>query len=83
MLSHINVGVGEDITIRELAEAVKEVVGFDGNIRFDTSKPDGTPRKLLDVSRLSALGWKARTDIGTGLAQTYDWFLAHHDRLRN
>jgi len=82
MLSHINVGVGEDVTIRELAETVKDVVGFRGQIRFDTSKPDGTPRKLLDVSRLRALGWQARTDLRSGLKQTYDWFLANRDLAR-
>jgi GDP-L-fucose synthase len=82
MLSHINVGVGEDITIRELAETTGEVVGFQGEIRFDTSKPDGAPRKLMDVSRLSALGWEAKTDLRAGLKQSYDWFLANRDRLR-
>ncbi|SDW03623.1 GDP-L-fucose synthase [Thiocapsa roseopersicina] len=82
MCSHVNAGVGEDVSIRELAETIGEVVGFEGEIRFDTDKPDGTPRKLLDVSRLAALGWTARTRLPEGLAQTYAWFLDHRDVLR-
>lgn len=70
----INIGVGEDLTIRELAELVAEIVGFDGDIEFDTSKPDGTPRKLLDVSKIHALGWKARIGLREGLADTYRWY---------
>jgi GDP-L-fucose synthase len=73
----INVGVGEDLTIRELAELVVSVVGFDGRLRFDTSKPDGTPRKLLDVSRITDLGWKPAIDLRQGIASTYEWFLAN------
>ncbi len=73
----INVGVGEDLTIRELAELIKEVVGYRGDIVFDTSKPDGTPRKLLDVSRLHQLGWRAKIPLREGLAQTYAWYLEH------
>jgi GDP-L-fucose synthase len=72
----INVGVGEDLTIRELAELVVSVVGFDGRLRFDTSKPDGTPRKLLDVSRITDLGWKPEIDLRQGIASTYQCFLA-------
>jgi GDP-L-fucose synthase len=83
MLSHINVGTGVDCTIRELAETLCEVIGFEGALTFDTSKPDGTPRKLLDVSRLRALGWSATTDLAEGLAGTYDWFLAHASELRD
>lgn len=71
----INIGVGEDVTIRELAELVSEIVGYEGNIVFDTSKPDGTPRKLMDVSRLAASGWKARTGLRDGLIQAYTDFL--------
>jgi len=82
MLSHINVGIGDDVTIRELAETIRQVVGFEGEIRFDASKPDGTPRKLLDVSRLHSLGWRARIDLRSGLEQTYEWFLANLDRAR-
>ncbi|MFQ5958070.1 MAG: GDP-L-fucose synthase family protein [Alphaproteobacteria bacterium] len=75
----VNVGCGEDVTIAELARLVCEVAGFDGALDFDTSKPDGTPRKLLDVSRLAALGWSARTSLRDGLALTYDWYCAHLD----
>jgi len=82
MLSHLNVGTGTDITIRELAQTVAQVTGFRGEIRFDSSKPDGAPRKLLDVSRLSTLGWRARTSLGDGLRSTYAWFLSHRDGLR-
>ena len=74
MLSHINVGTGTDVTIRELAEFIAQVVGFKGNLAFDTTKPDGTPRKLLDVSRLSNLGWKSSIDLNEGIRQTYNWY---------
>ncbi|WP_018877742.1 MULTISPECIES: GDP-L-fucose synthase [unclassified Thioalkalivibrio] len=77
MLSHINVGTGEDLTIAELAQRVAGVVGFRGELRFDRSKPDGTPRKQLDVSRLAALGWKARIGLDEGLAGAYAEFLEH------
>ena len=70
----INVGVGQDLTIRELAELLAAVTGFKGRIRFDPSQPDGTPRKLLDVSRLTALGWQARIPLEEGLRRTYHWF---------
>ena len=82
MLSHINVGTGIDVTIRELAKTLAEVVGFNGELAFDSSKPDGTPRKLLDVRRLNALGWQAGTMLRQGLEQTYEWFLAHQDNFR-
>lgn len=71
----VNVGVGQDVTIAELAEMVREAVGFGGRIIFDTDKPDGTPRKLLDVSRLTALGWKPSIGLAEGIASTYAWFL--------
>ena len=74
---HINVGTGEDLSIRELAELVGSVVHAEAELRFDTSKPDGTPRKLLDVSRLHALGWQHRIELAEGLPSTYDWFLSH------
>ena len=74
MLSHINVGTGTDVTIRELSETIAKVVGFKGRLQFDPSKPDGTPRKLLDVSRIGRLGWKASTELEDGIRQTYDWF---------
>jgi len=73
----VNVGTGEDVTIRELAEMIAEIAGYHGRIVQDASKPDGTPRKLLDVSRLNALGWRARISLRDGLKQTYQWFLAH------
>jgi GDP-L-fucose synthase len=76
----LNVGVGEDLSIRELAELVRDVVGYQGGIAFDRSKPDGAPRKLLDVSRLAALGWRARTPLRAGVAATYRWYLDHHVR---
>ncbi len=78
----VNLGVGKDISIRGLAELVKEVVGYEGNIVFDTSKPDGTPRKLLDVSRLTEMGWTAATPLKEGLAATYAWFLENLDKHR-
>src|SRR5213596_1826348 len=71
----INIGCGEDISIRELAELICDVVGFDGELAWDTTKPDGTPRKLLDVTRLHDLGWQATISFRDGIAQTYDWFL--------
>ena len=71
----INVGCGEDVTIRELAELICDVVGFDGELTWDKTKPDGTPRKLLDVSKLRALGWTASISLRDGIARTYDWFL--------
>ena len=75
----VNVGTGQDVTIRELAETVMRVVGFDGVIEFDASKPDGTPRKLLDVSRLHALGWHARTPLGEGIRLSWQDFCARHE----
>jgi nucleoside-diphosphate-sugar epimerase len=74
MLSHINVGAGEDISIADLARLVAEIAGFQGRIRFDASKPDGTPRKLMDVSRLKAMGWSSRIGLLDGLRETYAWF---------
>jgi GDP-L-fucose synthase len=75
MSSHINVGTGVDCTIRELAETLKKVVGFTGELTFDVTKPDGTARKLMDVSRLEQLGWKATISLEKGLADTYQWFI--------
>ena len=74
MLSHINVGTGKDITIREMAETMKRVVGFKGELEFDGSKPDGSNRKLIDVSRLTAMGWTYSTELEDGLKKTYDWY---------
>lgn len=79
----VNVGTGEDVTIRELAETVKKVVGFEGELVFDMSKPDGTPRKLLDVSRLSALGWRASTLLDEGVAKTVAWYCEHSKKGKN
>jgi GDP-L-fucose synthase len=78
----LNVGVGDDVTIAELADIVRDVVGFRGEIKRDLSKPDGTPRKLMDVSRLHALGWKAQVDLKEGIAQTYQWFLENQGKFR-
>ena len=78
----INVGTGEDLKIAELANIVKQAVGFEGDIVFDTSKPDGTPRKLMDVSRLNATGWKARIGLEEGVRDAYRWFLDNHESCR-
>jgi GDP-L-fucose synthase len=72
----VNVGVGEDVTIAALAELIRDVVGYKGNIEFDSSKPDGTPRKLLDVSKAAGMGWHARTRLADGVRATYEWYLA-------
>ena len=82
MLSHINVGTGADCTIRELVETVAQVVGFKGAITFDATKPDGAPRKLMDVERLGALGWKYSISLERGLSHAYEWFLKHEDDYR-
>lgn len=82
MLSHINVGTGVDCSIRELAETIARVTGFQGDLHFDSSKPDGTPRKLLDVSRLKAMGWQAGVNLEDGLQRTYQWFLQHQEEYR-
>ena len=74
MLSHINVGTGRDVTIREMAETMKRVVGFKGELKFDVSKPDGSNRKLIDVSRLKAMGWTYSTELEDGLKKTYEWY---------
>ena len=71
----INIGVGQDVTIKELAETVKQIVGYRGPVTFDTSKPDGTPRKLLDVDQIASLGWRAQTHLEHGIRQTYSWYL--------
>jgi GDP-L-fucose synthase len=82
MLSHINVGTGIDCTIRELAETVAKVTGFQGRLEFDVTKPDGTPRKLMDVSRLAELGWKASITLEDGLRDAYNWYLNNIDSIR-
>ena len=82
MLSHINVGTGQDCTIRELAETIARVTGFTGKLSFDASKPDGTPRKLMDVSRLRSLGWSAGIGLEDGLRDAYQWFVVHQGSAR-
>ena len=82
MLSHINVGTGVDCTIRELAETMQKVVGFDGELVFDATKPDGAPRKLMDVSRLADLGWRYSVSLEDGLTHTYQWFLTNQNNFR-
>ena len=82
MCSHINVGTGTDITIAELANLLAKTVGFEGTLIFDSSKPDGTMRKVMDVSRLTGLGWSSRIDLADGLARTYKWFVEQQGNLR-
>lgn len=82
MLSHINVGSGTDISILELAQLIARIIGFDGAISIDPSKPDGTMRKLMDVSRLSRMGWQAQTALEQGIRDTYQWYLNHHHAAR-
>jgi len=78
----VNIGTGEDVKISELADTVKETVGYKGEIIYDASKPDGTPRKLMDVSKLNDLGWKAKITLKDGVMDTYNWFLDNQDALR-
>ena len=78
-LFFLNIGTGKDLTIAELAKMISEIVGFKGDVVYDQSKPDGTPRKLLDVSRINKLGWKAKTDLRDGIKKTYEWFLARNN----
>jgi GDP-L-fucose synthase len=83
MLSHINVGTGVDCTIRELVVTVAKVVGFKGDIEFDATKPDGAPRKLMNVERLKSLGWVYETSLENGLNNTYNWFLSNQAKYRD
>lgn len=78
----INVGTGKDLTIKELAEAVQNVIGHEGKIKWDLSKPDGTPRKLMDISLINRLGWKVRIDLEEGIRQTYQWFLENQNDIK-
>lgn len=82
MLSHINIGTGKDCSIKELATLIAKITGFEGDLVFDNTKPDGTPRKLLDVSRLEALGWQSGIDLETGLKNAYQWFVENHQSVR-
>lgn len=79
---HVNVGTGSDVTIREIAETIADVVGYEGETEWDTSKPDGTPQKLLDVSRLADAGWRSQIDLREGLERTVAWFREHHASIR-
>ena len=79
---HVNLGAGSDITVRELAEQIKLTAGFAGALKFDPAKPDGTPRKMLDVGRLQSLDWRPKVALRDGLAETYAWYLAHEDTAR-
>jgi GDP-L-fucose synthase len=74
-ITHLNVGSGKDITIADLAKLISEIIGFNGKIEYDSSKPDGTPRKLMDVTRINSLGWKYKTELSNGVRKTYNWFL--------
>lgn len=82
-ISHINIGTGEDLMIKEVARLISDIVGYNGEIEYDTSKPDGTPRKIMDVSRLHELGWKHKTSLREGLEKTYKWFLENTDTIRS
>jgi len=75
MLSHINIGTGKDVTIREMAETMKQIVGYEGKLTFDTTKPDGAPRKLINITRLKRMGWEYSVDLKEGIGETYEWYL--------
>ncbi len=77
-ISHLNIGTGTDVSISELAKIISDITGYNGVIEYDTSKPDGTPRKLLDVSRINSLGWKYKTELKDGIIQTYNWYLSNY-----
>lgn len=82
MLSHINIGYGDDVSIADLAGLIGEITGFGGRIGFDSTKPDGTPRKLMDSSRVASMGWRAKIPLREGLRETYQWFLQNEDNVR-
>jgi len=82
-ISHVNIGCGEDLTIFDLAQNIKNVVGFNGTVDFDSSKPDGTPRKLLEVNNLGGLGWKFSTDLHTGISNSYKKYLNQNKVYKN
>tara|TARA_Y100000004_G_scaffold153207_1_gene176735 strand:- start:728 stop:988 length:261 start_codon:yes stop_codon:yes gene_type:complete len=77
----INIGTGYDISIKELTEVIAEVVGYTGDIKWDTTKPNGTPRKVMNVDKLLGLGWKPKVDMVEGLTKTYEWFKENYDRI--
>ena len=78
----INLGTGIEVSIKDLAIEICEIVGFNGELIFDTTKPDGTPRKVLDVTKINKIGWKARTSLSEGLKISYDWFVSNYHRIR-
>jgi len=82
MLSHLNIGTGEDVTIRQLAETIQKVVSYEGKITWDSSKPDGAPRKLMDTTKIKLLGWQPKITLDEGLAKTYRWFVEHHGEIK-
>ncbi len=82
-ITHINIGTGEDLSIAELVEIISKVVGFDGEIKYDNSKPDGTPRKLMDVSRIHELGWRHKTSLEEGIRKAYEWYLKSEEKYKN
>ena len=82
MLSHINVGTGVDCTIKELVETIAKVVGFEGEIKFDATKPDGAPRKLMNIERLKSLGWQYSVSLEVGLTKAYKWFIENQGKFR-
>jgi len=82
MLSHVNIGTGSDISIGDLSAMIAKITGFDGEIKYDTSKPDGTMRKLMDVSRLAAMGWEASISLENGVRETHEWFMQNRDAIR-
>lgn len=81
-ITHLNIGTGEDLSIAELADLIKKIIGFEGEIVYDTTKPDGTSRKLLDVSRIHALGWKHKTSLEKGIKKTYNWYLENEHKFK-
>lgn len=81
-ISHLNIGTGSDISIKELAELIKDISGFEGGLTFDATKPDGTPRKLMDSSRINGLGWKSSVSLPAGIRMTYQWYLANIDQVK-
>ena len=82
MESHVNIGTGIDSSIKDIALMIKDIVNYEGNIEFDTSKPDGTPRKLLDVTKIHKLGWKSKINLESGLRDTYKWFNENYEKIR-
>ena len=80
-ISHLNIGFGSDISIKELAEKISKIVGYNGKIKYDNSKPDGTPKKLLDISRINKTSWKPNYNLDSGIKKTYTWFLENYHKF--